>query len=131
MRPSDEEKLELPARCRQHVGRVSRRHFVRLGAAAGTALLLPNGSRAAEAGLPSLPAIEVQKEDWGNASIADIAAVLKSAAGEIWRHCRSTRLDSIRVYFRAKGPITDFKRAPDGKILIGLNVKDRHWAQFT
>jgi hypothetical protein len=65
------------------------------------------------------------------ASSADITALLRSAAFELWRHCPRTKLDGIDVYHRADHPQTDFKRTPNGRIAIGLAAQDTHWAQFS
>ncbi|MEY2606450.1 MAG: hypothetical protein QOH31_4272 [Verrucomicrobiota bacterium] len=74
--------------------------------------------------------IHVQVNGFGKVSSADIAAVLQSAALEIWKHCPHCQLDGIDVYYRADHPQTDFKRAPSGRIGIGLSARDTHWAQY-
>jgi hypothetical protein len=74
--------------------------------------------------------IHVQANGFGRASSADVAAVLQSAALEIWRYCLHTKLDGIDVYYRPDHPQTDFKRAPSGRIGIGLSAHDTHWAQY-
>jgi hypothetical protein len=74
--------------------------------------------------------IRVQAAGFGRASPADVVAVLRSAAFELWRHCPHTQLDGIDVYYRADYPQTDFKRTPNGRIAIGLSVRDTHWAQY-
>jgi hypothetical protein len=74
--------------------------------------------------------IRVQANGFGRVSSADIAAVLHSAAFEIWRHCRHTQLDGIDVYYRPDHPQTDFKREASGRIGIGLSARETHWAQY-
>ena len=110
----------------------SRRDFLQLAGAAGLGLAWPQTVRAAGDGLtpPPLPSIEIEKGEWGDASLEDIQATLKSTARELWRHAGPTRMDAMRVQFRKAGPITIFQRAPDGKIRIGLAVSGQHWAQF-
>jgi hypothetical protein len=74
--------------------------------------------------------IQVQPNGFGNVSSHDISALLRSAAGEIWRHCPQTQLSGIDVYHRTDHPQTDFRRTPSGRIAIGLTAQDTHWAQF-
>ena len=74
--------------------------------------------------------IHVQANAFGRASAADIAAVLQSAAFELWKHCPQTQLDGIDVYYRPNHPQTDFKRTANGHIGIGLSARDTHWAQY-
>lgn len=75
-------------------------------------------------------AVHVQAGGFGKASSPDVTAVLESAAGELWRHCRGTRLDGIEVYHRTDHPQLDLKRTPDGRIAIGLTAQGTHWAQY-
>jgi hypothetical protein len=75
--------------------------------------------------------IRVEADEFGGASSTDITAVLQSAASEIWRHCRRIRLDGIDVYHRTDHPQTDFKRAPSGRIAIGLATQGAYWAQYS
>jgi hypothetical protein len=75
--------------------------------------------------------IHVEAEGFGRASALDITAVLQSAAGELWRHCRGTQLGGIEVYHRADHPQTDLRRTPGGRIAIGLTAQGTHWAQYS
>jgi hypothetical protein len=75
--------------------------------------------------------IRVQSNGFGSASSADITALLRSAAFELWQHCPRTQLDGIDVYHRADHPQTDFKRTPEGRIAIGLATQNTHWAQYS
>jgi hypothetical protein len=74
--------------------------------------------------------IHIQANGFGSASSGDIAAVLQSAAFEIWRHCPNIQLDGIDVYHRTDHPQTDFERTARGRIGIGLSARDTHWAQY-
>jgi hypothetical protein len=71
-------------------------------------------------------------EDFGNASAADITAVLKSAAGEIWKHCPNTRWEvpGFFIFHSEKNPITLFDHRSDGRIAIGLTTQGPFWSQF-
>lgn len=80
---------------------------------------------------PSLPDIHVHQDGFGKASQTDIAAVLHSAAGELWRHCPHTRLAAIDVYHRRDHPQIDFEGRRGGRIAIGLATQDTYWAQYS
>ena len=89
------------------------------------------GTRAAENPVLSRrPAIQVHAAGFGNVSAKDVAAVLESAASEIWRYCARAQLTGIDVYHRAGYPITNFERQPSGRVAIGLTAKNTRWAQY-
>jgi hypothetical protein len=103
-------------------------------AVSGVFCLPENGAvRATDKGSAFAPKpfdIRVLPNGFGRASSADIAAVLQSAAYELWRQCPRTQLDGIDVYYRADHPQTDFKRTSSGRIGIGIAARDTHWAQY-
>jgi hypothetical protein len=74
--------------------------------------------------------ILVQPAGFGRVSPADITAVLTSAANQIWLHFDSKALPGIDVYHRDDHPQTNFPRAPNGRIAVGLTARDTHWAQY-
>lgn len=74
--------------------------------------------------------IRVQAGGFGVASAADINAVLQSAAGELSRYWPRTQLPSIDLYHRPDHPQTDLRRSDEGRIVIGLAVRDNRWAQY-
>ena len=74
--------------------------------------------------------ISVERDAWGQAGPPDIAKVAESAGGEIWKYCPHSRIEGIRVYHRTDYPQTDFGRAPDGRISIGLAAENTRWSQF-
>jgi hypothetical protein len=74
--------------------------------------------------------IQVPENAFGTVSSRDITALLRSAAEEILRSCPQAQLPGIDVYHRTDHPQTDFKRARNGRITIGLTAQDTHWAQF-
>ena len=78
-----------------------------------------------------LPDIRVQASAFGNATPADIAVVLRSAASELFRYCPHTHLDGIDVYYRSDHPEIDSKRTPGGRIAMALSARDTHWAQYS
>ncbi len=69
-------------------------------------------------------------DNWGDALRQDIAAVVRSAGGELWQYCPNTRLAPIVVYPATRDPITNFALTRGGDIRIGLTARGRHWAQF-
>ena len=75
--------------------------------------------------------IRVQANAFGNASPADIAVVLRSAASELFRYCPRTQLAGIDVYYRSDHPEIDSKRTPGGRIAMALSARDTHWAQYS
>jgi hypothetical protein len=105
-----------------------RRHFLRLAAAAIPACLV-NGEEPQGAG----GALDFKiSGDFGNAPLADVRAVLHSAASEIWKHCPATRWQTrgFFVFPHEGSPITLFDHTADQRVAIGLNCRDTFWAQF-
>ena len=69
------------------------------------------------------------KGDWG-ASIADVRQVLAAAGRELRKHFPERKFPPIEVAPKG-GPITLFKRGPNGEIRVKLNVEGPFWAQYT
>lgn len=107
---------------------VNRRRFLRLAVAAWPACAV-KGEEPAGAGRELDFKIS---GDFGGAPEADIRAVLRSAAGELWKHCPDTRWQTRGFFiFPNKGsPITLFDHTADQRVAIGLNCRDTLWAQF-
>jgi hypothetical protein len=76
------------------------------------------------------PDIAVQDGGWGAMSVKEVRAIALSAATEIARHCPRTRLGPIVVHHRGDHPQTAWERTPDGKIIVGIEARDRQCAQF-
>lgn len=76
--------------------------------------------------------LRIKLDGFGGANEADIKAVLRSAANEIWRHCPSTRFTppGFEIYHNSKHPITHYQLSGDGYIVIGLAVEGNLWARF-
>ncbi len=64
---------------------------------------------------------------WGG-SLQDVDKVLRSAAAELWSYFPERTLKPILVEPKG-GPITLFRRGPNGEYLVRLNTGDRLWAQ--
>jgi hypothetical protein len=75
--------------------------------------------------------IHVQAGAFDRVAAADIAAVLRSAGGEIWRYCPGIQIDGIDVYRRTDHPQINFKKTSGGRIAIGLAAQDGFWAQYS
>jgi hypothetical protein len=74
--------------------------------------------------------IRVAAKGWGDAGAVDIRAVLRSAAGEIWRHLPGQKLHPIEVSYSRRGPMVLHRRGPRGEYIVWLDVKDTYWCQF-
>lgn len=62
---------------------------------------------------------------------ADVAAVARSAAGTIWRHCPDTRLAGPGIdLFRNGNPVTAHDRSAEGRVRIGLATENTYWSQY-
>ncbi len=119
---------------------VTRRHFTStLGlaalAAARSLAQMPTNSALAAAPPPGAERkinLRVRMDGFGGASEADIKAVLRSAANELWQHCPDVRFEApgFEIYHNEKYPITHFERSEDGWIVIGLAVEGNLWARF-
>ncbi len=72
------------------------------------------------------------KDEFRSAPPDNVAAVLRSAAGEIWRHCPNTKFRGAGffVYRDPRYPITHFDPDSEGRIVIGLATEDLYWAQY-
>ena len=105
---------------------LSRRGFL-IGSTAG--LLAACVTRRLES-QPQRLVFEVQT-GFGEASVADVEAVVRSAAEAIWKHCPETRWETrgFRIYPNDPYPIT-LDEHRDGFIAIGLTPKGTYWAQF-
>ncbi len=75
--------------------------------------------------------LRVKLEGFGDASETDIKAVLRSAGGEIWKHCPNTKLppQGFEIYHSKTFPITHYEPAADGCVVIGLAVEGKLWAR--
>lgn len=95
------------------------------------AALLAAGAPAFAGENPPPLDIVVEPNGFGGATPEDIVAVTRSAGAEIFRHCTGTRFrQGIRIRYNPQFPITLFDHSIDGRIVVGLNAKDTHWAQF-
>jgi len=71
--------------------------------------------------------IRVSPEGWGDADVADIRVVLRSAAEALGR---PLPVKTIEVSRGRQNPITLYERGPGGEVRVKLNVEGRLWSQF-
>lgn len=74
--------------------------------------------------------VRVLKDDWGDASLADIRAVLNSSGAELMNHVPDRRLAPILISRSRDNPIVLYDRGPKREYQVKLNVTGTHWAQF-
>lgn len=89
-------------------------------------MLLASASKSAAASLD----ITVQDGGWGQISAKEVRAITLGAGTEIARHCPKTRIGPILVHHRDDHPLTAWVRTPEGKIVVGLQARDRQCAQL-
>ncbi len=95
--------------------------------ALATALALANpAARATDHPLDIRP---VADASWGG-EIQNVDRVLHSAADELWRYFPERALKPILVEPKG-GPITLYRRGPNGEYLVRLNTGGRLWAQYS
>lgn len=97
--------------------------------AVGMLLLLAGAGAGQDAAPPRLD-LRVASEGWGEASPADIEAVLRSAAETLLPRFPGLALPALEVSRSTKEPITLYQRGPAGEIRVKLNVEGYLWARF-
>ncbi len=110
--------------------KLARRSFLTtcLGAAAGLpvrAWTNPGDTKSGE----SLR-FRVASDGWGSAPPAEVAAVLRSAAGVLWQFFPGQRREPFVVVRGHEGPIVNYRRNVLGEIVLCLDTADRLWCQF-
>lgn len=76
------------------------------------------------------PAIRVEPGDWGNARVAEVAAVLASATAEITDHVPGLPPISVLVQHTSRHPVTLYGRSENNEHIVRLSARGRHWYQF-
>jgi hypothetical protein len=80
--------------------------------------------------MPKILHITPESGTWGQAQIPDVAAVLRSAAMQLWRHCSNTTLNPIIVRQREGNPQIAFARDEWARIQVWLSASDRVWNKY-
>jgi hypothetical protein len=101
----------------------SRRHFL-------TGLLACGAGRTAIAGPPEGLRFRVAADGWGAAGVAEVEAVVKSAAGVLWKFFPDLRREPFVVLRGREGPIVHYQRNVMGEIVMKLDTQDYLWCQY-
>jgi hypothetical protein len=67
--------------------------------------------------------------DW-RADPRVVKGVLQAAAGELWKHA-GDRPAPVLLVSPKGGPITLYRRGPNGEFLVRLDTGETYWAQYT
>jgi len=76
------------------------------------------------------PEIKLIEKNWGEANNADVLAVLRSTARQLFPHSGRNDWDAIHVGRSSKGPIVLFRRGNQGQYFVNLNTGNRFWCQY-
>ncbi|MCX5684336.1 MAG: hypothetical protein NT049_11715 [Planctomycetota bacterium] len=75
------------------------------------------------------PKLVILKADEWNCGVQDVEKVLLSSSGQLWKYFPGRELPVIEVEPKG-GPITLFKRGPEGQIHIKLDTGNLLWSQM-
>ena len=76
------------------------------------------------------PEIKLIEKNWGEANNANVLAVLRSTARQLFPHSGRNDWDAIHVGRSSKGPIVLFRRGNQGQYFVNLNRGNRFWCQY-
>jgi len=109
-----------------------RRRFLGL-ALAGAGVWACRGRALADAAAGSGygPRFRVAADGWGRAGAGDVEAVLRSAAGGLWRYFPGLKREPFVVLRGRDGPIVHYQRNVMGEIVMKLDTTDYLWCQYT
>ncbi|MDB6071134.1 MAG: hypothetical protein JWL81_2305 [Verrucomicrobiales bacterium] len=119
-----------------------RRRFLGFAlATAGTWACCPAAGAASDPGVASAsasasgagdgPRFRVAADGWGAAGAAEVEAVLRSAAGVLWRYFPGLKREPFVVLRGRDGPIVHYQRNVMGEIVMKLDTTDYLWCQYT
>ncbi len=100
----------------------SRRHFLAAGLAA-------TGRARASKESEDLR-FRVAADGWGAAPREEVEAVLRSAAGVLWKFFPERKWEPFVVLRGREGPIVHYQRNVLGEIVMKLDTADRLWCQY-
>ena len=72
----------------------------------------------------------VAADGWGLAGAGEVEAVLKSAAGVLWKYFQDWKREPFVVLRGREGPIVLYQRNVVGEIVMKLDTQDYLWCQF-
>jgi hypothetical protein len=74
--------------------------------------------------------VEVEGQEWGDASTKDVQTVLQSVIDVISPYMAGRSFGKIIVRNDPTGPVSLYEKGADDEYIILLNVKGRYWAQM-
>ncbi len=72
----------------------------------------------------------VATDGWGAAPVAEVSAVIRSAAGVLWKYFPSLKREPFVVVRGREGPIVHYQRNIVGEIVLKLDTQDYLWCQY-
>ena len=93
-------------------------------------LWLVPGQAFAEEKKGKTPEIKLLEKNWGEANNADVLAVLRSTARQLFPYSNRNDWDAIHVGRSSNGPIVLFRRGNQGQYFVNLNTGNRFWCQY-
>lgn len=72
----------------------------------------------------------VAADGWGSAGVPEVEAVLKSAAGILWKYFPGLKREAFVVVRGREGPIVHYQRNVAGEIVMKLDTEDYLWCQY-
>ena len=79
---------------------------------------------------PPMPAFRINADGFGEASKADIRALLVSTGRELWRWFPEYEVEPFVVTRGRKGPIVLYNRNDRGEIVMRLDTQGLSWSQY-
>lgn len=74
--------------------------------------------------------VQVETPQWGDASSADVEAVLRSVIEVITPYMANRQFGRVVVKNDGTGPISLYERGENGEYIIMLDVQGRYWSQL-
>lgn len=75
--------------------------------------------------------LQLDSQEWGDASPADVKTVLQSVVEVISPYMAGRNFGNIIVRNGQTGPISVYEKGPNGEYIVMLNVHGRYWAQLS
>lgn len=69
-------------------------------------------------------------DGWGGAEVREVEAVLRSAAGVLWKYFPGLKREPFVVVRGREGPIVHYQRNIVGEIVMKLDTEDRLWCPY-
>lgn len=95
-----------------------------------SAAFLGGTGRSLAAASVEVPKFRVGTDGWGRASTPEVEAVLRSAAGMMWKYFPDRRIEPFVILRGYEGPIVHYQRNVLGEIVMKLDTHDLYWCQY-